>query len=155
MHLAPYLKQTLVSSFSKDQVIVRIRNKTNLINFQEVTENPVFNGSIEGDSFRLSQVVSYSHNALPLATGTVEDTSRGSIIFLHLRLFPAAMLYLIFFSILALFVGFVFLILSKSPAALAIALSITLANYLILNANFHRKSQDTINSFKSILSGDN
>lgn len=155
MTLAPYLKQTLVSSFSREEVLAKIGSKTQLIKSDEVTSQPVFNGHMEGDAFRLSLAVPYSHNALPLAHGSVEDTSRGSIIFLHLKLFPAAILYLVFFTTMAVFIGLVFILLSGNLTGGIIALTLTLANYLILNINFHRKAEETIHSFKEILAPEN
>lgn len=152
MRLAPFLKQTLVSPFSKDEVLIKIRDKTQLIHSDTLSENSIFNGAVSENHFTISLKINYSQNALPLVIGVVEDTSRGSVIFLKIKLFPAAALYIYTFSVLSVFIGMVFLTLSNYPIGSFVSFFIALANYLILNINFHRTAGETMKTLREILS---
>lgn len=152
MNLLPYLHVTLVSGYSKEKVLEIVASKTQPVHTDLILANPVFNGQVLKDGFRISMVVRTAQNALPLAIGKVEDTSLGSIIFLRLRLFPAGILYLRFSSLLCVLVAFIFLFLSQLLMAGIISLLIALANYVILTANFHHKAQETISLIERILS---
>ena len=151
MSLWPFLRQTLVSGHSKDEVLRRIALKTRLIGSDVVVDQPIFNGSIFPEGFRISLIIRTAQNALPLAIGKVENTSRGSLIFLRLCLFPGARLYLWFSSILCVFVAAVFLTLSHLTLAVITALLIALANYGVLTLSFHQKARQTIRQIQGIL----
>lgn len=151
MHLFPAREKTLVSSLTKEEVIIKIAQRTKIINNDWIPDKPWFNGHFTNDTFRLSLFVNYSQNYLPLVKGRVEDTSLGSILFLKLRLFPAAKLYLIIFTILSLLIGLVFLLLSGSMTSGILSFLIGLLNYLLLTVNFHRKAEETIVALQGLL----
>lgn len=151
MLLFPTREKTLVSSLSKEEVILKIAGKTQIIDSEFITEKPYFNGHFHKRTFRLSLSVNYSQNYLPLVKGKVEDTSLGSIVFLKLRLFPAAKLYLIIFSAMSFLIALVFLLLSESLTGGIIALAIGVINYLLLTINFQRKAQETITTIQDLL----
>lgn len=151
MRLRPGLSQTLVSSFSKEEVIEKIKRKTQIIRSDTITSDPLFNGYFKNNSFWVSLVYNYSQNAIPLAKGEVEDTSRGSIIFLKIRLFPAAQLYLGLFSFFSLLIALIFLVLTDMHMGGIASLFAGLTNYIILTINFHRKASEMLNSIREIL----
>lgn len=153
MLLFPYQERTLVSSYSKDEVISKIARRTQILKDQMITDTPLFNGNFTDGHFRISLFVRYSQNYLPLVRGRVEDTSLGSILFLELRLFPAAKLYLIISSLMSVMIGLVFLLLSGALEAALTAFFIGVANYLILAINFRRKAKETISALETILEG--
>lgn len=154
MNLYPSLQQTLVSAFTKDEVLKKMAAKTQLVDDEFILENPEFNGTITKDGFRISSVIRTAQNALPLAIGKVENTSMGSIIFLQMKLFPAAVLYLKFFTLLCFLIAMVFLLLSKLMLAGLVALLVALANYTILTLNFHQKAHQLIRQIELILEED-
>ncbi|VXD18262.1 hypothetical protein [Marinoscillum sp. 108] len=151
MSLWPFLRQTLVSSHSKNEVLRRIALKTRLIDSEVVVNRPVFNGAVSPEGFRISLVIRSAQNALPLTIGRVENTSRGSLIFLRLCLFPGARLYLWFSTTLCVLIAAVFLTLSSLTLAVITALLIALANYLVLTLSFHQKAHETIHQIQGIL----
>lgn len=151
MLLFPFQEKTLVSSFTKKEVLSKIARRTKLIKGERVPTSPLFNGYFKDGKFRLSLLVRSSQNHLPLVKGEIEDTSRGSIVFLRLTLFPAAKLYLIFFSVLALVIGLIFLLLSHDPYIGVGAFGVGVLNYLILTINFRRRAKETIAALEDLL----
>lgn len=151
MILFPFKEKTLVSSFSKEEVIGKIARRTQIIGGEFLIEKPLFNGKFSNGKFRLSRSVNYSQNYLPLVKGQVEDTSLGSIVFLKLRLFPAAKLYLIVFSSLSFIIGLIFLLLSGFIAGGIISFAIGAINYILLTVNFQRKAEETISTLETLL----
>jgi len=151
MNFAPILHKTLVSGLTKKEVMWKIRSKTQIVNSQYITDNPSFNGRISEDQFRVSSVIRASQNALPLVIGTVENTSRGSIIWLTFKLFPAGKLYLRFSSLLCLLIGLVFLLMARYHVASVICLLVALLNYTVLTINFQRKAHSILDELNDIL----
>lgn len=151
MLLFPYQERTLVSSFTKEEVIGKIASRTRILKEETLVDSPLFNGRFTNGQFRLSLFVRSSQNYLPLVNGKVEDTSLGSILFLELRLFPAAKLYLIFSSLMALLIGLTFLLIAGSILAGVVAFGLGVANYLLMAVNFRRKAKETISALEAIL----
>ena len=151
MSWLPYSQHTLVSEYTKNEVLIKLQEKTQEIRAEERVDKPLFNGNIDEDGFRISCVIHTPQNSLPLLVGSVESTSRGSIIFLKLKLFPAAILYLKAFSLLSLLISLVFLLLSKWYMGGLIALLIGLLNYLILMLSFSRKCKEAITTLENML----
>ncbi len=151
MRLAPRHDITLVSEYSKDKVLSLIAGDTQFVDANVEATPSNFNGQINPDGFRISITIRTPQNSLPLSIGRVENTSKGSIIFLSLRLFPAAKLYLQFSTILCLLVGCIFFLLASAIKITFIAALIALLNYLILTLNFHRHVDKTISMIKASL----
>ncbi|WP_421872822.1 hypothetical protein [Marinoscillum sp.] len=147
----PHSQHTLVSEFSKNEVLNKVQARTQEVKSEYITEKPLFNGSVDEGGFRISSVIHTPQNALPLIVGSVESTSRGSIIFLKLKLFPAAILYLKAFSLLSFLISLVFLLLSKWYMGGLVALLIGLLNYLILTISFSRKCKEAIHTLENLL----
>lgn len=147
----PYSQHTIVSEFSKNEVLNKLQGKTQEIRAEERVAKPLFNGNIDEDGFRISCVIHTPQNALPLLIGKVEPTSLGSIIFVKLKLFPAAILYLKAFTLLTVLISMVFLLLSKWYFGGLIALLIGLLNYVILTISFSRKCKEAIHTLENLL----
>lgn len=151
MSLAPTLEHTIVTGLSKEQVLKRVDQKTQEVDSEYLTPEPLFNGKVTENGFRISRIISTPQNALPLLVGKVENTSRGAIIFLQLRLFPAAVLYLRIFSTLSVLIGMVFLLIPKLISVALLSFSIAIANYVILTLNFHRKGKESLKEISQLL----
>lgn len=151
MRLLPALEHTLVSAYPAEEVMEKLISRTAAPDHAERTTLADFNGDFDGRYFSLSLVQSVGQNALPLVKGTVEETSKGSIIFLKLGLFPAARLFILGSSGMALLIGLVFISLSSMTAAGIASLALGVVNYAVLVENFHRKAKETIQVFHSIL----
>ncbi|HCX25183.1 MAG: hypothetical protein CMB80_33470 [Flammeovirgaceae bacterium] len=154
MSWLPTSQQTFVSELTKHDVLVKMHNYTQEVNSEFITEKPLFNGKVGSDGFRVSSVIQTPQNSLPLIVGKVESTNLGSIIFLKLKLFPAAILYLKVASLLSLLLSLTFLLLSKWYLAGLISLLLGVLNYVILSLSFQRKCQVCIQSLKNLLEGD-
>lgn len=106
MNLIPYHTETLVSALSKEEVLGQLMRVTREVNFLDARtwtdEKIKFNGMIENEGFRISKSIKKGETFLPLVIGKVEGTPRGSIIFLRYRLFPSALFFLIFWTLVLL-----------------------------------------------------
>lgn len=151
MNLTTSFHQTIVSGLDKEEVLRRITLKTKSPDYEFEQRNPLFNGTIHNNTFRISAILKVPQNALPLVDGRVEKTSHGAIVFLRLKLFPAAYLFLGISFALCICCSTVFLFIAKYPAAAIIALLLGVFNYLILSINFHRKARETIRLISDLL----
>jgi hypothetical protein len=118
LNLFPYHTETLVSSLSKGDVLGHLLRVTREVNFLDArtyqNDSIRFNGLVGREGFRISRSIKKGETFLPLVIGKVEETPRGSIIFLQYRLFPSALFFLIFWTvILTGFSLFYLLFLSK------------------------------------------
>lgn len=106
MNLIPYHTETLVSPLSKEEVLGHLMRVTREVNFLDSrtyqNEQIKFNGMIGREGFRISRSIKKGDTFLPLLIGKLEDTPRGSIIFLEYRLFPSAVFFLAFWSVILL-----------------------------------------------------
>ncbi|TDQ17439.1 hypothetical protein DFQ04_2092 [Algoriphagus boseongensis] len=113
MNLLPYHTETLVSVLSKKEVLGHLMRVTREVNFMDTRTQGgpeiKFNGMIGQEGFRISRSIRRGETFLPLMRGKVESTPRGSIIFLTYQLFPGAIFFLSFWSIVLLgFTAFYF-----------------------------------------------
>lgn len=154
MTLIPVIDHTLVTVLGKEAVLERIRQKTQEVGSEYRISEPLFNGRVKEDGFRISRVIPVAHNALPLIIGKVEETSLGSIIFLKIKLFPAGILFLRTFSLLTALVGMVFLFIPKIYSFATVSFGIGLLNYLLLTFNFHRKTRENLTTLTGLLAAD-
>lgn len=152
MSLTPTLRHTIVTALSKDEVLRRVSKSTQEVDSDYLTPVPLFNGRVTENGFRISLVITTPQNALPLCIGRVEDTSRGAIVFLKIKLFPAGILYLRVFSILAVLIGMVFLLIPKLFSVAALSFAIAVMNYALLTLNFHRKTKELLHEISGLLS---
>lgn len=104
MNLIPYHTETLVSPLSKEEVLGHLMRVTREVNFLDprsyLNDQIKFNGFVGREGFRISRSIKKGDTFLPLLIGKLEDTPRGSIIFLEYRLFPSAVFFLAFWSII-------------------------------------------------------
>lgn len=155
MNLLPYDSETLVSALSKEEVLGQLDRVTREVNYlDQRTQSKgsvLFNGLVGGNGFRISKVVDRADTFLPLILGEVEATPRGSIIFIRYRLFPGAMFFLAFWSIILIaFTAFYsFLIPNYGYATLCFALA--LANYGIAMYFFNRQVKASRKIFHQLI----
>nr|WP_287939060.1 hypothetical protein [Algoriphagus sp.] len=106
MNLIPHHTETLVSPLSKEEVLGHLMRVTREVNFLDSrtyqNDQIKFNGMVGREGFRISRAIKKGETFLPLLIGKLENTPRGSIIFLEYRLFPSALFFLIFWSIVLL-----------------------------------------------------
>ncbi|WP_035468037.1 hypothetical protein [Algoriphagus mannitolivorans] len=156
MNLLPYHTETLVSVLSKKEVLGHLMRVTREVNFldsrtQVLPDSIKFNGMIGQEGFRISRVVKKGETFLPLIRGEVEETPRGSIIFLKFQLFPTTVFFLAFWSIVLLaFSGFYFFGI-KNPIYGLLCLCLGIVNYLLGMFFFHRQIKMTRKVFHDLI----
>lgn len=151
MNLWPSREHTIVTGWSKPELLQRIARHTQEVDSEFITEQPLFNGKISGNGFRISSVIKTPQNALPLIVGELEETSRGTILFLRMRLFPAAILYLKVFSLLAAIIGIIFIVLARLALPGITAFALGIFNYLIITVNFQKHAKRSVSELEKLL----
>jgi hypothetical protein len=143
LNLLPFHSETLVSPLSKKEVLGHLMRVTREVNFLDTRTQQVpgikFNGMVGQEGFRISRVVKRGETFLPLINGEVEPTPRGSIIFLRFRLFPGAIFFLAFWSIVLLGFSVFFFLALKNISYGIICLVIGVLNYLLGIFFFNRQ----------------
>lgn len=143
MNLLPYDSETLVSALSKDEVLGHLNRVTREVNFldQRTQGNMdvLFNGVVGSKGFRVSKVVDRADTFLPLILGKVEATPRGSILFIDYRLFPGALFFLAFWSIVLISFTAVYLFLIPNYVYAALCFTTAMVNYVIAMYFFNRQ----------------
>ena len=139
----PYDSETLVSALSKEEVLGHLNRVTRQVNFlDQRTQGKadiIFNGLVGQKGFRISKVVERADTFLPLILGKVEATPRGSIIFIDYRLFPGALFFLAFWSIVLIGFTVVYLFLIPNYIYSALCFTSALVNYVIAMYFFNRQ----------------
>lgn len=128
---------------SQEEVLGQLRAVTREANFLDARTQTLadvkFNGLVGRQKFRISRVIRRGETFLPLIEGRVEETPRGSIIFLAYRLFPVALFFLIFWSVvLVSFAIFYGLALENWQNAMICSL-LAVVNYMLCVFFFHRQ----------------
>ena len=84
MNWLPFGRETLVSALSKEELLDRLAAVTRGTRPEGLPElGPLFYGQVGVHGFRISRVIEKGDNFLPLLLGKVEDTPRGSILFVR------------------------------------------------------------------------
>lgn len=143
MNLLPFHSETLVSALSKEEVLghlIRVTREVNFLDIRTQTDPKIrFNGMIGQEGFRISRAIKKGDTFIPLITGEVESTPRGSIIFIRYRLFPSAVFFLAFWSVVLLaFAGFYFGVQGSWEKG-GICIALALVNYALGIFFFHRQ----------------
>ncbi|UZD21995.1 hypothetical protein PBT90_00795 [Algoriphagus halophytocola] len=155
MNLLPYDSETLVSSHPKEEVLYYLNRVTREVNYldkrSQKKSDAVFNGIVGQNGFRISKVVDKSDTFLPLLLGKIEDTPRGSIIFIDYKLFPGALFFLIFWTVvlLAFTALYVFLIPNYTYAIICSGLG--LSNYFLAIYFFNRQVKASRKVFHQLI----
>ncbi len=159
MKFKPFEEETIVSALTREEIINQISRVTHVPSINKTPKKYVFNGNVEESTFRISLKVNYPQNALPLAIGTIEPTSKGSIVFLKYQLFPATKVMLAVISgiIVSICITFVLIYLEKAEVKYLRAIAITVATgifyYMTLILNFFKRKNQTRSTLEHILNG--
>ena len=149
MKIFPHYYETLVLPFSSNKVKQILIDNT-LVPGDNKNSEKKFAGHIEADNFRISEKLNRPDNFIPLIRGSVENTSKGSIIFTSYNLLFSTALFVAFWSFVTLMLSIIFLFKYNQPVYSAIALFAFLFNYLFTSANFHRKVKGARETFYSL-----
>lgn len=155
MNLIPVHTETIVSVLSKKEVLGHLMRVTSEVNYLDQrsrgNKDVKFNGMVGQNGFRVSKVVDKGDTFLPLIIGEVEETPRGSIIFLKFKLFPGATFFLVFWSIvLVAFAGFFFFMIHNFNYGVICA-SLAIANYALAIYFFNRQVKSSRKIFHQLI----
>lgn len=149
MQLFPYHQETLVSPLSQQALLSLLAQVTRTQVAaphgkggelpQLEGKQKLFNGSIGTADFRLSQVLRKGDTFLPLLLGRVEATPRGCLLFIRYRLFPSAVFFLAFWTVVLLSFSAFYLFVEQQYAYGALCFALALGNYAAAVFFFQRQ----------------
>lgn len=141
MILLPLKRETIVLPFSADEVERMLW--LNVFPIKPGEDMPdksdevfVLNGWVKRRKFKISRRLKSPENFLPLITGSIEETSRGSLLFVHYSLFFSSVFFLFFWSAVTLFLSFFFFYFYGILLYAIISLLLGIVNYAVAVANF-------------------
>lgn len=102
IRLLPYESETLVVTHGWDIVLKKLSDG---LQEQPTRGRHHLTGWVRDDRFQVTLVTRRYNSFMPVATGRIDPTSGGCLIFLDYRLFPATRIYLIFWSLFLLLAG--------------------------------------------------
>jgi hypothetical protein len=131
---------------------MRVTREVNFLDSRTFQSDKIkFTGVIGRAGFRISRSIKKGDTFLPLLIGKMEDTPRGSIIFLEYRLFPSAIFFLAFWSlVLFSFAMYYLLVIPQLIYALSCFL-LGLGNYALGLLFFNRQYKLSRNLFHELI----
>ena len=151
----PYDSETLVSALSKEEVLGHLNRVTKEVNYlDQRTQGKgeiIFNGIVGSKGFRISKVINRADTFLPLILGRIEATPRGSIIFIDYRLFPGALFFLGFWSIILIAFTVLYSLVIPNYGYAIICFTLALVNYVIAIYFFNRQVKTSRNLFHKLI----
>lgn len=142
MILLPLKRETIVLPFSAEEVekklwfhVFPIKPGESMPDKRE--ELFLLNGWIKGRKFKVSRKVRTPENFLPIMQGSIEETSRGSLLFLQYSLFFSSVFFIFFWSAITLFLTFFFVYFYGNILYAVISLLLGVGNYVVAVANFN------------------
>lgn len=167
IHWIFYEQQTLVLTFSAEELCERLSQKTKPIqgsqdNFDEIyfrrfRERNVgtdfyFRGKVTEEKIAIYQALNYPEYFLPRIKGTIAETSQGCILFLKYQLFPSSKYFLLLSLFILMSIAFTFLLIAQNWLNFILVWVIGLGVYAVILSNFHRKVRISQNLLHKTLS---
>lgn len=154
MNLLPFQQRTYVLPYGAAEVFDRLE----AIILDPDAEVPkaerqryLFNGVLREDGFNISKRIGYVQNFLPLIKGRVEDTKKGSILFVKFRMFKTVLFMLGFWSLFLVIIGLVFIFQKGQVVYGSWAIAIFIGQYLICMINFNKQLKDSQKLLEEVL----
>ena len=140
INLTPQKTKTLVVPLTAHEVLFRLDEATNPPSSSPNKFTPLM-GRIGEDRFQLALRARRPNGFVPIATGRIERTSNGCLIFLTYALMPSTRFYLLFGSLVILLLGALTAFYSKNIFLCFASIASVALIHLIAWANFklHRK----------------
>ncbi len=156
MDFVPLHTETFVSSLSKKEVLGHLSRVTSEVNFMDKRtlggQGILFYGIVGKMGFRISKAIQKGDTFLPLIFGNVEETPRGSIIFLKYRLFPGAIFFLGFWTFILLGFSAYYFGVKAQYLYGSICVGLAIFNYLLTLFLFKRKVKSSRIIFYNLIS---
>lgn len=146
--LLPAKDEFLIFPFSQEYALRQLLNELAL---KPSDRDKKFTGWIEGDKFRLSKKLSRPDNFSPVIKGTIESSSKGIIVVVKYRLMFSTKVFLVFWSVLLLFLSIFFILQYNAILYGVIAMAMGIINYLIVYINFKKQVKISHDLFINVL----
>jgi hypothetical protein len=145
-----------VSALSKKEVLGNLSRVTAEVNYldrrTQADSRLLFYGMVGQKGFRISKAIQKGDTFLPMLMGKVEETPRGSIIFLKYRLFPGAIFFLGFWSVILLAFSAYYFGVTAEYLYGGICLFLAIFNYFLAMFFFHRQVKSSREIFYKFIS---
>ena len=132
----PSKSEFLILPLTRDEIQRKLQQELTL---SKNAQSQRFVGWIEGDKFQISMKLSRPNNYVPLMIGSIDSSSKDSIIFLKYQLMFSTKLFLGLWSIILLFLAFFFSLKFHEHLYALIAFVLGVINYLIVYYNFRKQ----------------
>jgi hypothetical protein len=105
INIFPYENETLVASQSWEEIFDRVSKEVRKPAARGIAGN--LTGWVKDDEFQLTLRLRRQQLFMPVVNGTIDPTSKGSLIFLKYSLFPATRFLIMFWTIILPLTGIV------------------------------------------------
>jgi hypothetical protein len=155
LNLIPYHTETLVSPLSKEEVLGHLMRVTREVNFLDsrsyLNDQIKFNGIVGRKGFQISHAIKKGDTFLPLLIGKIEETPKGSIIFLEYKPFPSAIFFLVFWTLILISFSAFYLIAIPNYSYSILCGSLAIGNYALGLFFFNRQFKRTRAVFHELI----
>lgn len=156
MNLKPFHSETFVSALSKKEILGHLSKVTSEANYLDKQtlkgKGVLFYGMVGQKGFRISKAIQRGDTFLPMVLGQVVETPRGSIVFLTYRLFPGAIFFLAFWTLVLLgFSGYYFGVMAHYLFG-SICIGLAIFNYILALIFFQRQVKSSRKIFYNLIS---
>jgi hypothetical protein len=158
MYLLPFRSETLVSPLSKEVVqskLARVTRPTLEKGHKGGIDvrlgQSLFNGQVGEGTFSISRVLRKGDTFLPLLSGRVEATPRGSLIFLRYSMFPSARLFLLFWTLILLALAMAYSMGLQQVGKGLVCFALSGINYGLALFFFHRQVRRSRELFLEVI----
>ncbi len=154
INFLPIQTDTMVIALQAKQVEQILWNYTKPVSgsLMPITEESefLFNGWVKDGRFRISRKIKQPENYLPIMVGSIESTTRDSLVFIKYLLFPSSRMFLLFWSVLSLLIAIFFISIHNENLYGLAALVAGGGNYLITIVNFNKQVKESRTIFSSL-----
>jgi len=138
MTFFPQEEHAIVSKRDQLSIISRLKDRTNLQKKHDPNPIYLFKGRIASASFSISGNVNYPNNFLPQIKGKMIPSTKGTLIQVRYQLFLNTRLFLLFISVLLVFLSLFFLLRRELNMALISSLALLL-QFVFIHLYFRKQ----------------
>jgi hypothetical protein len=127
MSLLPYENYFIESTLSESEIISRLQEQIEpkqYVRFaflKDKNSYKPYEGLITGSTFKINRVIRYRNAFLPMIIGEVLQNGSRSRIHIKMQMMTAAVLFMIFWIFISLFIGGVFIIIASGNPGFSFA----------------------------------
>ncbi|MDH5396685.1 MAG: hypothetical protein OEX02_00955 [Cyclobacteriaceae bacterium] len=146
--ILPYRKETIVLT-KKAEEVLNLLNQS--VDHKRKKDKKVFTGKVQGNTLNLTRITERVENFKPQIKGRIENTSRGSILFLTYTLEFSTRMYVVFWSVTSFFFALVLWFIRNDLFLGLMALGGLILNILVTHVNFYRQLKITRSDLYKVL----